>query len=194
LGGRAGGQVGRWLDGWEGRRTGGRAGRWADGQAGRRVGGQADRWADEQVDGWAGEQTGRWADRRVSRAGRWADGPVGGRWAYGQASGQVGVCVSGRVVRWAGDGIVPHGYRTIIGRSHARAGAACRRRAASFSPAAATHILTAGLTSASGACSIVALSFEPPISPLPLPSPSAALTSDSAVCRARIVHRVLCVR
>ena len=85
-------------------------------------------------------------------------------------------------------------FRTNTGRSHIKAGAACRRRAASFSPAAATHILTEGSTSASSARSIVALSSAPPISPSPSPSVTAS-ASDSVVCRARIARRsCACVR
>lgn len=83
-------------------------------------------------------------------------------------------------------------FSTNTGRSHAMVGAACRRRAASFSPAAATHILTAGSTSASSARSIVALSSALPISPSPSATASA---SASAVCRARIARRsCACVR
>ena len=102
-----------------------------------------------------------------------------------------GASVSARYVRQ---------FSTNTGRSHAppapaptpaaapapAAGAACRRRAASFSPAAATHIRTAGSTSASSARSIVARSSALPTSPSPSPFPSA---SASSVCSARIARR-----
>ncbi len=110
-----------------------------------------------------------------------------------RAADGYGASVSTRYVRQ---------FSTNTGRSHAlpappaaaMAGVACLRRAASFSPAAATHILTAGSTSASSARSIVALFSAPPISPSSSASPSPS-PSDSAVCRARIARRsCACVR